>query len=468
MNKPYENTDKTIGFKSAVELASMIQDRELSSMELTRYFIERIERFDEKLNAVVVRDFDRALDSAKAADDTCSRGEKLGPLHGVPMTIKESFNITGHATTWGVPSYKENIAATDAEAVKAFKTAGAHFLGKTNVPFMLGEFQSFNEIYGVTNNPWDTTRGPGGSSGGAAAALAAGLTALEFGSDLGGSIRNPAHYCGVYSHKPTWGIIPQQGHEHPCFPPVPELVVVGPLARSAGDLAQAFDLTAGADPLNSLGWRLNIPVARPTSLRGLRIAVWPDSEFAPVDREISDRIQRLADFLASQGAVVSDKARPSINWADSLGTYLGFLNGINAWIPSASQEQTFDHGTWLKLRHQQTSLRKRWNAFFEEWDILLCPIMATTAFPHDHTPLESRTLSVNGQRQPYFMQIFWPSLATVANLPATVFPTGLSNAGLPLGLQAIGREFGDLTTIGFARLMESEWGGFVPAPGFAD
>lgn len=482
----------TLGFKSAVSLARMIRDKELSSLELTRYFIGRIERFDAEVNAIVVRDFDRALDAARKADTALARGEAEGPLHGLPMTIKEAYNVAGLATTWGIPSYKDNIASTDAEVVKRFRAAGAHFLGKSNVPFMLGDFQSYNEIFGTTSNPWDTTRGPGGSSGGSAAALAAGLTGLESGSDIGGSIRNPAHFCGVYGHKPTFGIVPLQGHELPAFPAAPDMAVVGPLARSAEDLAVALDLLAGADARNAPGWRLELPAPRSTSLRGLRVAVWPSDETSPVDDEISGRVQRVADLLASRGAVVSDRARPSFDAAESRRTYVALLNAIfGAGVPDAVYEENkkraagfdrsdtskpaviarslvLDHRAWLGRNSERTRLREQWRSFFEDWDIVLCPIMATTAFRHDHRPIGELKVTVNGEDQPYFDQVFWASLATAAYLPATVFPTGLGRSGLPIGLQAIGAAFADRTTIEFARLLAEEQGGFVPPPGFAD
>ena len=202
-------------FATAIELAAAIRNKEASSLELTDMYIERVERYDGQTNAVVVHDFERGREAAKAADSALAKGESAGPLHGVPMTVKEAFNVTGLPTTWGIPELRDNIASEDADYVQRLKGAGAVIFGKTNVPLNLGDFQSFNDIYGTTNNPWDLTRTPGGSSGGSSAALAAGLTALEAGSDIGGSIRNPAHYCGVYGHKPTWGIVSDEGHALP-------------------------------------------------------------------------------------------------------------------------------------------------------------------------------------------------------------------------------------------------------------
>ena len=243
-----------LAFKSALTLAAMIRNREISSAELTAHYIERIERLDgQDINAVPVRTFERAREDADRADASMARGEELGPLHGVPMTIKESYVMQDTPATWGLEAFRDNIAREDGIAVGRFRAAGAHFLGKTNVPANLADFQTYNPLYGTTGNPWDTDRIPGGSSGGSAAALAAGLTALEAGSDIGGSIRNPAHFCGVYGHKPTWGIVPMAGHELLEHTPDADLSVCGPLARSAEDLAVALDTMAGA-PRSRTAW----------------------------------------------------------------------------------------------------------------------------------------------------------------------------------------------------------------------
>ncbi|HCY05385.1 MAG TPA: amidase, partial [Gammaproteobacteria bacterium] len=233
-------TDLT--FAAAVDIAAAIKSKRISSREITQHYIERIEALDESVNAVCVRVFEQALAAADQADEALARGEDIGPLHGVPMSIKESYLLADTPATWGIPACRDNVASADGLAVARFKAAGAHFLGKTNVPIDLGDFQSFNEIYGTTNNPWDLGRTPGGSSGGSAAALAAGFTALEAGSDIGGSIRTPAHFCGVFGHKPTWGIVPMQGHELMPGVPDPDLSVCGPLARDARDLRVAMQI----------------------------------------------------------------------------------------------------------------------------------------------------------------------------------------------------------------------------------
>ncbi len=481
-----------LAFCTAGELAEKIRAGEVSSLELTDYFIGRIERLDGELNAVVVRDFDRARRAARQADAALAEGKVVGPLHGVPMTIKESYDIQGLPTTWGLPVFKDNIAATDAESVRAYKAAGAVFLGKTNVPLNLADFQSYNEIYGTTGNPWDTDRTPGGSSGGAAAALAAGLTGLESGSDIGGSIRNPAHFCGVYGHKPTWGIVPPQGHALPGMVGGPDIAVCGPLARSADDLALAMDVLGAAEPLNRPGWRLDLPKPTKTSLGELRVALWPTDPSAPVCREIADRVASVGETLAKLGAAVSDSARPSFDPRDAHLTYVQHLNSImGAGIPddafrglqhAADQLEPDDmsdranslratvlsHRDWIRADHARERLRYAWRAFFDEWDILICPQMSTPAFPHDHSEQTSRTLDIDGQARPYFEQLFWAGLVTESYLPSTVFPTGPSADGLPIGLQAIGAEYDDLRTIDFTRLLAREIGGFTPPPGYGD
>ncbi|MCZ6656595.1 MAG: amidase family protein [Gammaproteobacteria bacterium] len=453
-----------LGFMSAVDLAAKLRNKEIGSEELARYFISRIERYDEKLNAVVVRDFDRALDAAKEADKKLARGQVGGPLYGLPMTIKESYDIAGLPSTWGVPEAAQNIAQADSVVVERLKNAGALFLGKTNVPINLGDFQSYNEIYGTTNNPWDLTRTPGGSSGGSATALAAGLTGLDSGSDIGGSIRNPSHFCGTYGHKPTLGIVPSRGQQPPGVPPGaqhPDLAVVGPMARSAEDLALAMEIVAGADILTSPGWRLELPPPRMASLRGLRVALWADDPVAPVDSEISTRVHEIGERLDKLGATVSDSARPGFAAQVYNDTYLGILQGIMS--GPASDLKFFDYQV---MHGRRGHFRTEWQRFFHDWDVLICPTTATTAFVQDQSDINARTINVNGHQQPYFQQVFWAGLATLSYLPSTVFPTGLSERGLPIGLQAMGAEFDDRTTIEFARLLAREIGGYQSPDGY--
>ncbi len=480
-----------LAFRSASELARMVRDKEVSSLELADHFIGRIEALDGDINAVVVRDFERAREAARASDGRLDAGNIDGPLHGVPMTIKEAYNIEGLPTTWGFPAFKDNIANSDAVAVQKFKAAGAIFIGKTNVPISLGDFQSYNRVYGTTGNPWDLGRTPGGSSGGSAAALAAGLTPLEAGSDIGGSIRNPAHYCGVYGHKPTWGIVPSQGHALPGSDAEPDIAVCGPMARTPDDLELALKVMAGPSTLDAPGWRLDLPAPEKTSLSEYRVAVWPTENDWPVDSEIAGRASALGESLARLGATVSDVARPNFDVGRAHVTYLTLLSSVTGAglgdeqrgsmqaVADGSDPEDLStavvmargtvssHSLWLRKNHERERLRYRWQEFFRDWDVLICPQTATTAFPHDHSPVRSRTLPVNGEDQPYFQQLLWPGLVTAPYLSSTVFPTGPSAEGLPIGLQAVGPEFDDLRTIRFARLLEQEFGGFQAPPDYA-
>ncbi len=477
-------------FKSAVELASFVASKEVSSLELTDMYIKRVETIGADLNAVVVQDFERGREAAKAADAAVSSGETLGPLHGVPMTIKEAYNIEGLPTTWGVPELKDNIATEDSDTVIRMKQAGAHFFGKTNVPLNLADFQSFNEIYGTTNNPWNLERTPGGSSGGSSAALAAGLTGLEAGSDIGGSIRNPAHFCGIYGHKPTWGVVSDRGHSLPGqFAPA-DIAVVGPMARSAEDLKVSMDVTAGASRNDVNGWQLKLPKPVKNSLKDFRVAIWTDDVMAPVSQEISDRVQLIGDTLSKLGATISDSARPEVDQDESYEVYNSLLWGVmsagltpkeraehqaaaekldpddHSMEASLIRYSVQDHGTWAVNNNKRFLLRQQWQNFFKDWDILICPQTTTTAFPQDEGEYLNRKIMVDNVDQDYFQQLFWAGLVTVAHLPSTVFPTGLSQEGLPIGLQAIGAEFHDYITIDFTRLMAEEIGGFIPPPNY--
>jgi amidase len=445
-------------FQSALHIAAQLRSRKLGAVECLEYFRARVERLNSELNAIVVLDWDRAHASAQQADEALARGLPCGPLHGVPMTIKESFDVAGLPTTWGDRTLSY-VAARDDLVVERLKAAGAVLFGKTNVPYRLLDFQSYNDIYGVTNNPWDRTRTPGGSSGGAAAALAAGLTGLEVGSDIGGSIRNPAHYSGVFGHKPTFDMIGSDRLVRPPFIGGGDLVVAGPLARSAEDLELALRLLVGPGRLNH-AVRVELPAPR-RQLRDYRVAIWPTDENAPVQREIADRCRSLGERLAALGVQVSDQARPDFSATQAAFVYRRLLSAAT----DAASELA--HREWLQLDDERTRLRLAWREFFREWDIVLCPIAACVAFEHQHGPYRGRKLRIDDAEQPYFQQLFWAGLATCSYLPSTVFPTGPGAQGLPIGLQAIGAAYADLQTIEFARLVTQELGGFQPPPGIS-
>ena len=481
-----------IHFLSATALAARLRRREIGCEELLRHYLDRVDRHNGALNAVVVDLREQALADARAADKAIADGNALGPLHGVPMTVKESYNIAGATTTWGNPDWRDNIAAEDAESVKKLKAAGAVVFGKTNVPLMLADFQSYNEVYGVTNNPYDLKRVPGGSSGGSAAALAAGLTSIETGSDIGGSIRNPAHFCGLFGHKPTWGLLWMRGHAPPGdMRSTPDISVIGPLARSAADLETAVKVMAGPDAIGAKGWRLELPTLAEPTLKSLRVAVWADDAMAPVAGEVRRRVEQVAAALEDGGATVDFDARPDFDPAHSHRTYQNLLQAtMAARLADADYERIRQHVAdlnpaddshnarilkaqaasfrmWKQNDEKRAQLRWKWHEFFGRHDLLVTPIMATAAFPHDHRAFGERTLLVDDDERPYFEQLFWAGLTCGSYLPSTVIPTGLNSDGLPIGVQIAGPEYGDLLTIGAAKLLEEAGFAFTAPAAYA-
>ena len=479
-----------LAFRTATELAGMIQAKEVGALELLDYFLDRVERYNRDVNAVIVLDAERARKRAREADSALAAGEVWGPLHGVPMTNKESYNVAGLPTTNGRPDMKDNIAESDALAVQRLKAAGVVLFGKTNVPINLADFQSYNEVYGTTNCPWDKDRVPGGSSGGSAAALAAGLCALESGSDIGGSIRNPAHFCGVYGHKPTWGLIPPRGHALPGYLVQPDLSVLGPLARGASDLETSILAMAGPDELDSVGLKLDLPRPRCPNLSGYKVAVWEDQETAPVSQEVKERVNAVAKTIQGAGGSVDFEARPDFDPVEAHHVFQTLLWSVMAArIPDADfahlvqkaaaldpddrsgeakllRAQTITHHDHYTAHNKRMFLRWAWDAFFKEYDAIIAPIMATPAFRHDHQPMGERKIKIDESERPYFEQIFWAGLAVCCYLPSTVIPTGPNKDGLPIGIQIIGRQFGDLETIGLAKLLEVEGYAFTPPQGY--
>src|SRR5690242_19996578 len=478
-------------FRSAKQLASDIRRRKLGCLEVLDLYLARMERLNGKLNAIVVTDVDGARRRARQADAALRRGKPWGPFHGVPMTIKESYDVAGMPTTWGLPALKDNIAPRNALAVDRLLAAGVVLFGKTNVPAWLADYQSYNDVYGTTNNPWDTTRSPGGSSGGSAAALAAGLTGFEAGSDIGSSIRNPAHYCGVFGHKPTYGIVPPRGQALPGRVAQGDISVIGPMARSADDLALGLGAMAGPDEIDGAGLRLALPAPRRKALRDFKVAVMLTDPAAEVDREVQARLQALADFLAKTKAKVSHTARPAIDTAQAHRTYIFLLRAATAgrqtpeefrrnaeiarglapdderYYAWTMRANTASHRDWLAANETRHQIRWRWAEFFREWDLLLCPVASSAAFPHDHEgERHERTIVVNGRRVPCVDQLFWAGYSGMAYLPSTVAPCGFTPGELPVGVQIVGPQYGDRTCIEFARLLEREFQPFVPPPDY--
>ncbi|AWS47108.1 amidase [Streptosporangium sp. 'caverna'] len=479
-------------YATATELTAAMAAREVSSAELTEAAISRIERFDQDVNAVCVPDFDRALTAARAADAARAKGD-VRPLLGIPMTVKESFNVAGLTTSWGIPAFKDARAAEDAVAVARLKTAGAVVLGKTNVPFALGDLQTYNDLYGATGNPWNLARTAGGSSGGSAAALAAGYGPLSIGSDIAGSLRAPAHYCGVYAHKPSQGLLPTRGHTPPGTPPLAyerDLVTIGPMARGARDLSLMLDLLADPDETAiGIAHALALPPARHDDLAAFRVLVVDTHPLIPTASSVRAAIGDLADRLSAAGAKVARESELLPDQVEAARLYMRLL--LASWGAGYPQEvyerlrldagrldtgdrslaaertrgSVLSHRDWIAADSARIRNRQGWRELFAEFDIVLCPAMPTPAFPHDRSPDRwARRITIDGTDHDYADQLVWAGIASVPGLPATVAPIGRSADGLPIGAQLIGPMFEDRTPIRFAELLEREFGGFSPPP----
>ncbi|MFE3223623.1 amidase [Nocardia sp. NPDC059228] len=475
-------------FRAAEELSAAMRAGEVTSAELTEEAIARIERDDKAINAICVPDFERARVAARRADEARERGEDK-PLLGIPVTVKESYNMAGLPTTWGMPAFRDYVPAEDAVQVSRLEAAGAVMLGKTNVPFMLQDLQSFNEIYGTTNNPWDHGRSPGGSSGGSAAALAAGFGALSIGSDIGGSLRTPAHFCGVYAHKPTLGLAATRGMVPPPAPALPaeiDLAVVGPMARTARDLALLLDVMAGPDPLTlGVAYEVALPPARHEKLSDFRVLIIDEHPLIPTGSAVRAGLNRVADALIAEGARVERDSPllPDLTEAATLYTQL-LVSNLAARMPAEQYEQVravaaglpadaegsevawvrgavFSHREWIEANTRREFHRQTWRQLFGEFDVVVCPITPTPAFPHDHSAdMRDRRIDIDGVAHPFGDQLVWAGVATMPGLPATAIPTGLSPEGLPVGVQLIGPMFEDRTPLRLAELLEEKIGGF--------
>lgn len=476
---------------SAVEQAAAVARHEVTAVELLEATLDRLDRFNPDLNAVVVTRIDEARARASQLDAEAASGKPLGPLHGVPMTIKEAFDWAGTPTTWGYPAMANNIATDNALMVQRLLEAGAVIYGKTNVPISLGDWQSFNEIYGVSNNPWDLTRSPGGSSGGSAAALASGMAALELGSDIGASIRNPAHYCGVFGHKPTFELLPMTGHSLPGAHPLVDIGVVGPLARSAADLDMALGVLAGPGGFDAVGYKAALPAETRTDLGQFKVGVMLESPMCAQDDELTSQLKATIKQLEVAGLEVHWDARPDIDDRAAHENYLTLLRSALAFgVPDEELDPHYEHATryrngdrdyramaghgitishreWWHASNERENLRHRWHDFFGDYDLLLCPIAASAAVVHDHHgERPDRTIEINGGQQPATDQLFWAGWSCNVYLPATIAPAGLTTSGLPVGLQIVAPHLHDRRAIAFAGAMEREVGGFVVPPGY--
>ena len=493
---------KNLASLSASNLVKALKKKKISSLELLEFYIERYKRLNPRINAIVATDFENARKRARAADAAFARGEDWGPLHGLPMTIKDNIEVVGMPTTYGMPLFKNFMPSKNTDVVQSLLNAGAIIFGKTNLPLMGMDTQSFNEVYGQTNNPWDVTRTPGGSSGGAAAALASGLTGLEIGNDIGGSLRIPSHFCGIYGHKPSYNIVTMHGGDKPWklldakyihtdYVMDIDLAVNGPLARSAEDLKLAMDIIVGSPSYQSKAIKIKLPQPRKTSLKEFRVGLWLDDPIFPPDTEVKNCLQNITDRLAKAGVNLKTK-KPDIelkrchelrnaletmtmshtqpqqyfDWAVSQLKTLkdDDHSGMAMWVRAI----TAYHRDWNRLNYIRAMIRQKWADYFNEFDVLLCPVVRIPAFPHDHTEIRKRVTRFNDQDMNHWDVVGpWNSLSLVAYLPATVAPIGFTSKGLPVGIQIVGPYLEDHTPIQFAMLLEKEiTGSFKLPPGF--
>lgn len=474
-------------YSSAVEMMQALQNGQITAVDLLDLHLERIHKVNPHLNAIVTSNEAQARLTAVAADKAYAEG-KEAPLLGLPLVLKDTLYTAGLPATGGLPARAEVIEEADSNIVGRLRAAGAVIMGKTNVPPYVSDWQSNNRVFGRSNNPWDLARTPGGSTGGGAAAVAAGLTPLEFGSDQGGSIRLPAAFCGIYGHKSSETAVPRSGTFPAAILPNPArgMAVQGPLARTAADLRLAFSVIAGPEVGEDVAWQLKLPPPRHDRLRDFRVAIMPTLEWLPVDEAILEAQDELALKLGQGGATVQ-QTQPE-GFGDLQALYALFLKILNALVfidtPEADRQKiaqskravgswdevamaegvlasAADYIAWFGQREQVRHMLRR---FFQEWDILLAPVTISLAFLHDARPYSQRSLLVNGIEVPYSRLGVYPGLCNLSGSPGTAFPVGLSNDGLPVGLQAIGPYLEDATTIRFAELVAEAYGGFQPPP----
>jgi amidase len=482
-----------LDFSTALQTADAIRSRKISSVELTQRMFARIDRYNPQLNIFAYQLREDALARARKADDVLSRSKTrpaLGAFHGVPITVKESFAVQGHPCTWGIPELKNSKAPRNSEVVSRLLAEGAVLLGATNVPLNLEDWQSYNAIYGQTNNPWDLKRTPGGSSGGSAAGLAAGLSYLSVGSDIGGSLRVPAHFCGVYSHKPTLDLVSLQGHLPGGDPGVPGfstlLAVAGPMARSAGDLLAALKVLGGPTDWGAKAWKWQMPEPRHRTLKDFRVGYVIDDPFAPPTPEMKTVLENVIEHLRRAGATLKQGWPDGFQPAELFKNYRYHLNAfLFSTSPPQEQErlrkefgssaEAANSGTyssfpdWQKQNFRRLAFRAQWQAYFDQVDVFLSPVAFTTAFPHDHSePQEKRTIATSAGPRHYMDVLNWIAPATLTGCPATAAPVGRTKEGLPVGIQIMGPFWEDATPITFAELLAKELGGFTAPPGYAD
>lgn len=486
-----KTTPEALVFASASTAARAVSRGEVTSLGLTKAILRRVEAYNPKLNAIITLLEKEALAAAKRADEAVRRGEDLGPLHGVPVTVKDCFEMKGVRTTAGITSLADYIPQQDSAPVERLRAAGAVIIGHTNIPVMAADWQSYNSLFGTTNNPWDLKLTPGGSTGGGAAALASGLTFLEVGSDVGGSIRVPAHFCGLFGHKPSIGAVSARGH----VPPVPgspvgepAFSVAGPMARSADDLRLAMEILGGADgeTAKAFTWRLLPP--RRSKLTEYRLGYLIDDPLCRVSSEVKEPLTKMVEALKNAGVEVVE------GWPNGIDPkrlfedyrYIRYASGVASLsgtqiyellkaerVSDGSDEYAAAHAYVSSVKEFQDALwrraqaREAWREYFRGVDAFLMPPAFVPAFPHDHrTPLKSRVLQTPEGPRRYQELRFWISFATLCGLPATVAPVGSTVGGLPVGVQILGPYLEDATTIDVAGKLVEVIGGFKAPPGY--
>ncbi len=461
---------------SLVDLVGALENRSVSARELLDLHLDRVERLDREINSVITIEPERARAEAVAIDEARASGGALGPLAGVPVTVKDAIATAEIRSTGGARELSDHVPDVDATVVTTIREAGAVVFGKTNVPRWSGDYQSYNDMFGTTNNPWDTERTPGGSSGGPAAAVAMGFTGFEIGTDIGGSIRVPSSFCGVYGHKPSFGIIPTYGYlDNPIWHRnVADINVFGPIARSVDDLELLLGLLAGANPDDAPGWRLELPPPRATELRDFRVVAWLDDGFAPVDPAVRDVMGAAVGALEREGARIDRDRRPDIELAAAALEGLILISSATSISDSDDENSAasgagrgLDHRAWDELHRRRGETRQRWSEFFADVDVLLCPVTVVPPFRHVHSSEGSNwthaALADHNDRQ-YSDLIGWSALIGSAYLPATVPPIGRTANGLPVGIQVVAPYLHDRTALAFARCMAEVLGGYEPPP----
>jgi amidase len=475
-------------FGSALAAAAALRERKLSSVELTRHVIRRIEASEPKIHAYAYRMLDEALESAARADEAIAGGTARGALHGVPVNVKESFGVQGRPCTWGIPAFKDTKAERHSHPVQRLLDAGAILLGATNVPPYLHDHQSYNDIYGRTDNPWDRSRTPGGSSGGSAASLAAGTAFFSIGSDIGGSIRVPAAFCGVYGHKPTLDIVNSAGHlpggtwQVPGFSTL--LAVSGPMARTAADLDAGLRILAGTRPPESKAFEWHLPRPRHENLRDYRVGFVVEDPAVPVSAEIRSTLLDVVRACERAGATVKEGWPEGFFFGECVETYLFMFAAFQLSVtPPELQRQAREQMTgrsdawsrgalssfadWQARNFRRLAYRAAWERFFESTDVFLMPTSFVPAFAHDPTPVETRVIPfAEGTPRSAMDMLKYIAPATLTGCPATAAPAGWTKSGLPIGIQIVGPYLEDATPIDFAHRLASEIGGFRPPPDF--